>query len=305
MKTVFNNDELVHVWAQNNQEEGRNAKNTFSFHFGHLYSYTTKIADIIELKNNTVALFTTERYSQTTDQQQSKAEQAARHLTCFTVPNLVYGWDKKIDHKGNLAYFKEQVKEHILKSARARKNKSFLFSQAEDFVKQHNDYLNAFKIKRKVLSIEQFDVESIKSAAAKSRAKELKREKAARAAIVAANKENLNEWLNNETNHLNAARNYGCILRVKKDRTVESSQGVTIQEKTAFKLWVLVQKVKSTGAEWISGPEQSLKIEYYTLDKISKNGDIKAGCHSIKYSELLKAANKLGFRTIFDKTAEA
>jgi hypothetical protein len=79
MKKVFSShSELAHVWAQNNQSEGR-AGNMF-FRDGMLYSYGDHFCIARILKSGAV-VYGTHSYSLSTGKHQSLARSAASHRT--------------------------------------------------------------------------------------------------------------------------------------------------------------------------------------------------------------------------------
>jgi hypothetical protein len=82
----------AHVWAQQNQSEGRNAGNTFWFKGPTIYSYRTPIARFVKSANGApVVLIGAERYSPSTGRQLSHIYRAVDHYVYFTVPCIAYG----------------------------------------------------------------------------------------------------------------------------------------------------------------------------------------------------------------------
>ena len=71
MKTIFNNNELAHIWAGQKQDTGRNAIGTFYFKGTTIYSYGSHFP-IATIDGENV-LFTMRKYSNTTAKQVSKA----------------------------------------------------------------------------------------------------------------------------------------------------------------------------------------------------------------------------------------
>lgn len=110
MKTVFSNDMVAHVWAQQTQDFGRSSNHSFSFQGPTLYSYRTPIAVFTKgVKGQTVCLLTSNSYSMTTSSKHlPNARRSVPHdIPQFSVPNLVTGpyRDKanREAHKANLA----------------------------------------------------------------------------------------------------------------------------------------------------------------------------------------------------------
>jgi len=130
MRTVFTNDMLVHVFAQQTQAHGRS--NSMHFEGDTLYSYHTPIARIVWSKANPtqrVMLITSESHSVTTAQHKSRANRAWGYAV-FHVPSLgVSGgrhsegaWGKvpKVDHKRNLSFMVGEYYDYVSRLKRAR-----------------------------------------------------------------------------------------------------------------------------------------------------------------------------------------
>jgi len=286
-KKHLTNDQVAHYWANQSYEGGSNSSRSFWFDGPNLWSYHTKVA---KLHGNDVALFDVEGYSVTTQKQVGKAFRAASHKVWMKVLTVDPVTEK--DHAGNLDNFSERIEEHLLKSSRARTNKALHYDRAVRLVEEHNRYVDLFDLDLGKISIDQFDVGEIKKQADAARKLELEEEKRRKEAIREANAENLRKWLSGRTNYLNAAHLYPVMLRVVDGGKVNTSKGVTIGNDTARKLWAFIQKMK--GKAWKSNG-QTFRIEHYRLDSVSKEGDIKAGCHSIGYAEMERIAEQLGF----------
>lgn len=110
MKTVFNNREVVHVWASQQQNSGKSDNVFFEGRSIYSYGYHFEMARFIAPE---VVFITTRGYSNTTAKHLNLVRQATRHLVTFTVPSFS-------DHAANLAYLIEQAKEKIEKAKRAR-----------------------------------------------------------------------------------------------------------------------------------------------------------------------------------------
>jgi hypothetical protein len=98
-KHVFSNSMVAHVWAQQTQIMGRNAKRTMWFEGSTLYSYRTPIASIVKDKDGaTVVLLSERRYSSTTGPQISAATNASIQYPQYTVPDLGIGGGQASTH---------------------------------------------------------------------------------------------------------------------------------------------------------------------------------------------------------------
>jgi hypothetical protein len=75
MKTVFSTNEVAHVWAQQNQDHGRNSNDSFSFGGENIYSYRTCMGWFVKPG---VVILDDAHYSPTTQRHQSHIQQALR-----------------------------------------------------------------------------------------------------------------------------------------------------------------------------------------------------------------------------------
>lgn len=129
MKTVFTNDMVCHVWAQQCQPSGRNANSSVFFEGRTIYSYGRHfpIATLGKDKNGRqVALLTNRTYSITTSGHQALVWRAIRLATdVFSVPNpqaLEYeGEQAKREHQRNLESYDKRVLELVEQAAKRRK----------------------------------------------------------------------------------------------------------------------------------------------------------------------------------------
>lgn len=99
MRTVFDNSMTAHVWAQNNQHEGRSHNGNFYFEGGTLYSYGSHF--IVGHIVDGVTLLNSDRYSISTGKQQGYAQSAA-HGVVYNVPALTSLVKNGLNSKSNI-----------------------------------------------------------------------------------------------------------------------------------------------------------------------------------------------------------
>ncbi len=130
MKTVFTNDMLAHVWAQQSQDEGRTSNHNFSFRGPALYSYRTMIACFVTgTRKRPACLISSRSYSMTTASKHLPQVRRAVHgVPVFYVPVVSRGnyhgseltTKNKTEHKSNLAYLVAEYKDAALRFKRAK-----------------------------------------------------------------------------------------------------------------------------------------------------------------------------------------
>lgn len=295
MKTKFDNRQLAHVWAQQTQDAGDGSN--FYFRGPSIYSYGShfEIARFITRKGARAVLFTTRTYSVTTARHLGFARGALHGLSVpvFNVPDIdaaARGSDATRD------YYKGAVDALMLRAARARGSATPVrcWNEAIALAEEANDYAAFFgrrwRIKAPQLAPEVLATyrERVARQARRDKAKQAKRE-AERAALHA---ESLRAWRAGESDSLNWPG--PTALRIAHDR-IETSRGAHVPLEVAPLVWRLVTKHRDTGLGWAAGLGDRPRLGDFTLDAISADGDITAGCHSIPYAELRGIAVQLGY----------
>jgi hypothetical protein len=170
MRHVFPTSEIPHLWANQTQEDARNNGGNLFFEGATIYSYrhswplariyqnkrgAARMANVNTIRERTLVLTNSDRVSNTTAKHQSDVNRAAQHLPCVAVPRVtpVYG-DKMsaYDHARNMAYFAEQIAEHLAKAKRAMQVSTvdWRTASAQGLHQNALDYSAFFGIRRKV-----------------------------------------------------------------------------------------------------------------------------------------------------------
>lgn len=116
-KTVFETSQAIHVWAQQNQAYGRNAKASVFFEGPTIYSYGEHFP-MASFAKPGVVLINEATYSSTTSGHQSSVRYAVNHHKTFTVKNCLA--KTPAEHDANIAAIIESIEasKRILKSTR-------------------------------------------------------------------------------------------------------------------------------------------------------------------------------------------
>lgn len=254
MKTVFENRMVAHVWAQQNQSEGRSSNSQFYFRDKTIFSYRDSWPLATFIKENEI-LLNTQRVSVTTSKHLSYVRSALKrdaiiwHVDCAIIKNPD-------------AFLKLSPK----------KREKFLADTAAK---------------------ETEEIKKYKSAQAKRKREIKKAEKAG--AIVPLQKWRNHEKLSYGENTLIRKHKTDIALRLKDADTVETSKGATMPVKFAAKIWSQVKTCVSTKTEWKKNGHR-LPAGNFEIDIISANGDITAGCHFVKLTEVSDLAYKIGLK---------
>lgn len=265
MKTVFTNTEIVHVFNEQNQNEGRTSNGSIYFYNNKIYSYGSHYLLAEFLDNNTI-MINDKGYSHSTSKHISLITSATRNRKQYFV--------SKTDYK----IVNQNIKECLNKLVKARKTKEFYLSQINSTLKMYFEHLeytkqktkfNNYKEHRETLRIankfyNDFDnlKETIKEANLKASIK-------AKKEIV----QKLKDWKNNKINWFTNKTNFD-YLRINGEN-IETSQNVKISIIEAKRVLKLIEAKKVIG--------QRIDNRFTVT---SFNNFLKVGCHNISIKEI-------------------
>lgn len=263
MKKVFENRMVAHVWAQQNQSEGRSKNGQFYFRGKTIFSYRDSWPLATFLKNGDV-LLNSQRYSVTT----------SKHLSY--VRNALKG-DVKIWHVDRDlicnpdAFLKLSPKkrEKFLADKRAKEeadNKAYKNRMAKEARARRKEKLAA-------------DKQSLEELLTKWR-----------------NKEELNRYeqdaIKSKWREDHPGEPQTDFIRLKDDKTIETNRGAECPAKFAKKIYAQFKTCIATKTEWHKNGHK-LPAGHFEIDSIDENGNIKAGCHYFAAAEVQYIANVL------------
>lgn len=301
MKKVFGRSaEVAHVWAQQNQEEGR-CRNMF-FYKDKIYSYGHHFC-IARILPSGVVVMTTRDYSSTTAGHKADVRGAVSHRTMVSChnPEATAAANKDIALRDIEDALKEaETIRKVLPTTRIAGRRVAL-----RLAEQFNLYLRALPknerntsiILTKPLLVSAEDRQELRDYEDKLRTRrelnyanrsERMKERQAKDALKAA--ENIVSWRAG-TYHDRLPWNVPTMLRLSADRSeVQTSHGANIPTSHALRLWPLVKGCKDSG----QGLQREVRLGHYTLNRIETNGDIVVGCHIIAFPEIEAIARELG-----------
>lgn len=282
MKTVFNNRELCHVWAQQKQETGKGS-NMF-FEGTRIYSYGRHFCIANFIKPG-IVLYNSNRYSNSTSKQQSYVSRAlhGHSLQIFSVPS------PEGNHIENLKYYVSGVAGMMEAALKSTKNSSYYLSNAEGFRTKGLEYAKTFKVLkyakdlRKPILISEELHNRIASQQEKARIKKEREEREQQKAIEEA-RLYLPKWFDGEQlRHVRLSVLPESYLRVNGNM-IETSHGARVALQSGKRLFDRIQR-----NEDVRGHE----IDHYTVVKL--NGVLQVGCHTIERSEIERFAKSQGW----------
>lgn len=314
--------QTAHVWAQNTQSEGHASDKRMFFEGGTIYSYGRHFAiasHVKTLKDESAVLFTTGRYSVSTSKHIGFVRQALRgDNTVFFVPEAKAGYESE-----NLRRFDTLVNNKLTEYAKPRIRQTTRDGIAVDIaglIESRNAYGLAFVKKYKPIAVPD-DITALadklqKAAVAKAKreAKEKAREfekdlcdaekhsGIKRTGFADIWREGRDDCFLMQPRLGNAARRYvdekhGVLLRLEKDadvnQTIKTSKGAEFPVKHAKLAFKMIQATRDAKAEWHRNGK-TIHLGAFQIDSIDKEGNVKAGCHTVKWEEVLLMAQKLG-----------
>jgi hypothetical protein len=294
VKTVFNNDQLAHVFIAQSQPEGRNPGSSMYFHGEKIYSYGSHylLAQIYKAKGKRVVLLNSDRYSNATAKHRSAVSRAARdNLKLYSVSDPSNPRASAKDWQAELGeeYFKEFS---AIKPSRYSSAKSF-----EGSVQEYNDFCDLFDLKtlkikftalHRTLLEEKYQLlkyrESLRNtpeALAKKEAEREKREEREARLRVAKQSEAIQIWKNGGSLRSDIQSLRPQLIRVKGS-SVETSGGASVPLDQAL---TLLSKVKRGVVK------EGERIGHFTFNSI-ENGCVRIGCHTIDINEAETVLNE-------------
>lgn len=267
MRKVFTNTEIVHVFAQQSQSEGRSSSMFFKDTKIYSYGYHYLLGEFID---SDAIVINNVGYSVTTGKHISLLSRATSHKKRFFKRNV----DVDIVHS--------RVTEALKLMSTARTKKGYYFDEIYNALANLNDYLEYTNTKEKlgygdaikykeiceIVSRLDADKDGIMAEIADIEKKRREREKAKSQAELV-------EWRNHERR--NVYRLSKTYLRLSQDgESVETTKGVRIERDKARVLYKLIKAGKD-----ING----FKLDYYTVIGV-KDNTLKIGCHDIPMTEV-------------------
>jgi hypothetical protein len=326
MKTVVSNSQVAHLWANQSQSHARSG--SMSFKGPNLYSYSTCIAAIHQrVTLGRVFLINSRKYSATTSCKHMPAvSDAIRGLgdPVIAVPEVFNNTAHDIgmpplsarEHSINQSYLSAEYKTYAARLMRVRSLGYWHEEHLRDMALAAESYARAF-----ALPIPEDLVFTRDWSNAQERQNRLARDPkrvAREAAKERARAERL-AWDAKTREERNAAELakfragkpinsiYGlwdvvdgaAYLRViDNGATVQTSRGASVPADSAMDAIRFIRIVVSRGKEWKRNGEQC-PVGKFQIDSIGTDGNIKAGCHFIKWIEIEATALALGMEPWF------
>jgi hypothetical protein len=283
MRTVFNNENLAHLWANKEQSKGRNASGSMYFNNDSIYSYGTHFCIARHLNEDTI-LFTTRSYSNTTSKQVRIVRNAASHLNRVYCP-----YPEANANEVNFTYWLKEARNLTDKLIKAKKPEKYTL-QLKQTLAECTKYCEALNVEipeELTLICCIADYEDLKAFIEKEKAIILAKEKQAKIEALKAAKKSINNFRAfkmYQSYNINTGLSY---LRFNTEtQRIETSQRVEIPVLIAQKFYNSIKGKKAM--------IEPIEIMNYKLLNIDSKV-IHVGCHKIEHKEINKIAKLLNW----------
>lgn len=309
MKTVFDNRQCAHIWAQQTQEHGRTNNGNVFFHNKTIYSYGHHFP-MGHFYNDDTVLLNSDSYSVSTGKQQGYVRYAVNHKRRLYVSTNVlkaFIWDNSFNANAQSIAVKEckDTVQHYLQRATAKKAAKYKANDvqaAQNAVEQCQDLFNEFGAdylpELKALADIVYTDDINKAIAAekerleKETAERLVKEKA-KQEIIAFEMQNF--WIRGQampSYHPSASNK--IYMRVKGD-DIETSKGASFPVDHAKRAFIFIRNWKEnhTGENWSRATNRTIHLGHFAVDTIDTQGNVQAGCHFVEWDEIERIAREL------------
>lgn len=301
-REVYDNDMVAHIWANQSQDSARNWQKNFYFTDTTIYSYGSHfpIADIVTHKGKKCVWFTTDSRSITTSRHMSTVRGALRgtSMPVFNVTEVLYSRESV---KKNIDSYGTRIIALAKKVKRARANKDWKLSELEELVAEANKFAEMFSHRISFRVPTDFDLAAeeakVKKAAARDAAARDKRDKERQREMekeLVKHNTALEHWVKGfnvpRWSYLLADDQSNTRLRInREDDTIETSRGAQCPIKHALRILPLIR----AGKEYVRNGHTE-HLGHFTVDRIDAEGNLYAGCHTVKRAEIERIATLLG-----------
>lgn len=278
MKKTFTNSEIVHTFAQQEQQEGKTSNNGMFFYNQKIYSYGYHYL-LAEILPDNIILINNTGYSNSTAKHINLVTNATRQYKQYFFNDICFN---------NVYNSIINASKSIIKAIKKERYANEIISKFESFT----DFLNEFDkamIKGYYTDRSTYHLQDKKTFVKDEKYKEIKkiynkiakdkdlfveqskeRETKAKVKAQKEHKELLKKFFAYEINTITKKVNED-FLRISLDKTqIETTQGVKVSIQEAKNLYTMIEQGKDI---------KGVKIDNYLV--ISLNGTLKIGCHHI------------------------
>ena len=307
MKTVFNNNECMHVYAQQSNDQGRTNNGSVFFNGKTIYSYGHYFPMCHFIDDNT-AFVNSSSYSMSTSAHQEELRGAILHYKKFYIPTQLLNVFL-ISNKFDKSFQDELIKhafdsrdEHLKNATKRRK----IYLKHNDVgsaiwdLKNARSIFNHFnkkppvKLERAISELKN-DVTDILATFSDVLAKAKIKNDRQNAAIQKQLLKNADKWRSNTLKPGESIRGLNkTLMRVNLERgIIETSKNANFPIVDAKLAFLLIRRMREAKCEFKKNAANIVKLGHYTIDSVDKKGNVKAACHYIEWDQIEACAREL------------
>jgi hypothetical protein len=315
--------QTAHVWAQGEYGHGHASDRRMMFDNGVIYSYGRHFAiakHVQTLEGRNAILFTSAKYSVSTSKHIGHVRNAIRgDAPLFFVQNP----DGSTD--ANIRAFDEKVTSLLADYAKPRirqTTRDSIAGEIANTIARRNGYGLSFIKKYKALDVPD-DINALAEKLQKDRVAKAKREAKERAAAIEAELKHAEQftqtkrtewaefWRLNSDDILRSSmvsgvcsryvrETHGILLRfINAGKDIQTSAGAEFPASHAKKIFPFLERLKAAGETYDRGNSmKALRLGSFAIDTFDKEGNVKAGCHTVKWLEIVLMAERMGLKSI-------
>ncbi len=316
MKTVFSNEMVAHIWAQQNQDEGRSNNGQFYFRGKTIYSYRDSWP-LAHFHESGFIILNTQSYSMSTSRHLSEVRSALGYgreniISVDSVEVLKdivngYGTNKTIAEK--ICNTVNDQAHREIKSAAKRKKPALVSSdigQALHWLSTGEklcEILKAKSVFKSKCAKLQKQLRDDSAALLASKGDEIKAEREAEKKRQEERKARAKQGHDENLEKFRAGLNYNSYpmkeftdkvyMRIRPDGDIETSRGAVFPVDHAKKAFTVIHMMKEKGESWKHNGK-TIHLGHFQIDEIEPAGNVKAGCHYVEWDEIERCAVALG-----------
>lgn len=269
MRTIFTNSQCVHVWAQQNQDTGKNSNSSIFFTGDTIYSWGNHYP-MARIEDG-VVFINSDNYSPSTCRHKSLVYESVRHLTVFTVPDVTLATESNYD------WMCEQITSIMKKASKARARKGAYLRSAgwliEDAQKYHELFLSCDEFNYPEIDLDSWKVEQ-----------EKKVDKA-KSKFLEDFKINRVKWISKAHQSMRKASLVPIVLRLHDATNIITSRGAIFPLRDFLLAYKVIKRLGVNG-DVFDPKKHSFKLGSFKIDNVDLEGNITAGCHIVGWDEI-------------------
>ena len=298
MRTVYPQEMVAHLFANQSQPEARTQSGNFYFYGDTCYSYGSHY--VAAVHHGDCVLVNEYGYSVTTAKHMSRLRSAISGQY-FDVENPAAR--TKPEHRANFHKMAADYRAEVLRASRARVYNSL--NTANHMLAQANAYAARFKIGNRLKAIETADIKGVIETQKKRDTAAARRAEKARIAAAAERAERMRaeydaalvDWragLIHCTALGGMRQSDTARVRLSADgQTVETSQGAEFPARHARRWIQFVIGRFLSGENWARNGSE-IRLGHFQIDTIDgAAGLLRAGCHTVTRAEVERLAELL------------